>query len=62
MSVGSTHRLYLIGTSPADAVQNSDPYTDEKSTQEDVDEGSNIYYIDVTLFASRLRPVEKWGE
>lgn len=61
MSVGSTHRLYLIGTSPADAVQNGEPYVYEKSAQEDADEGSNVYYIDVTLFASRLRPVEKWA-
>lgn len=60
MSVGSTHRLYLLGKSPEDAVKNSEPYLYEKSAQEDADEGSNVYYIDATLFASRLRPVEKW--
>lgn len=61
MSVGKTHRLYLIGTSQEDAVKNSDPYFSEKFAQELVEEDTNIYAIDVTLFASRLKPVEKWG-
>lgn len=61
MSVGKTHRLYLIGTSPEDAVKNNEPYFYEKSAQEDVVEGETIYAIDVTLFASRLKPVEKWS-
>lgn len=61
MSVGSVHRLYLIGTSPEDAVQNSDAYFSEKSAQEDVTDTENIYSVGVTLFASRLKPVEKWG-
>ena len=60
MSVGKTHRLYLFGSSPEDAIKNSDIYTDEKLVQELV-EDENIYAIDVTLFASRLKPVEKWG-
>jgi hypothetical protein len=60
MSVGTTHRLYLIGTSPEDAVKNSDAHFSEKSAQEDAVTGENIYAIDVTLFASRLKPVEKW--
>lgn len=60
MSVGITHRFYLVGEDPTDAVRNSDPFTDEKSAQEDAAESENIYHIDVTLFASRLRPVEKW--
>lgn len=60
MSVGKTHRLYLIGTTPESAVKN-EPYLDEGSAQEDAVEEENIYYIDATLFASRLRPVEKWA-
>jgi len=60
MSVGKTHRLYLIGTSQESAVKN-EPYLDAGSAQEDVVEDENIYSIDVTLFASRLKPVEKWA-
>lgn len=60
MSVGSTHRLYLVGEDPTDAVRNSDVFVDEKSAQEDAVDSENIYYIDVTLFASRLKPVERW--
>ena len=59
MSVGKTHRLYLIGTSPEDAIKNSG-LLQEKEAQEFA-EDENIYAIDVTLFASRLKPVEKWG-
>ena len=60
MSVGNTQRLYLIGTSPEDAIKHSEPYFYQKSAQEDVTEKENIYAIDVTLFASRLKEVEKW--
>jgi hypothetical protein len=59
MSVGKTHRLYLIGSTPENAVKNV-PYHDVGSAQEDAIEDENIYSIDVTLFASRLKPVKKW--
>jgi hypothetical protein len=60
MSVGNTHRLYLVGPTPESAIKNSEVFTEEKSVQEGVIDGFNIYSIDATLFASRLKPVEKW--
>lgn len=62
MSVGNTHRLYLVGDSPEKAIKHSEVFTEEKEAQEGVIDGFNIYAIDVTLFASRLKPVEKWHE
>ena len=60
MSVGNTHRLYLVGETPEKAIKHSEAFVEEKAAQEDVGDDANIYSIDVTLFASRLKPVEKW--
>ena len=61
MSVGKTHKMYLLGVSPEDAINNSEWYVYEDSAREDAAEGENVYSIGVTLFASRLKLVEKWA-
>lgn len=60
MSAETGVTLYFIGKNPDEAVKGGEPYLYEKSAQEDVGEGEKVFKINLTVFSSRVKEVDRW--